>query len=150
MTKKLSVVHRKPQNLRHFQNISLHLASKIIIDYISNAFCLFFVTALMVLAEQWPLPAWGHLLPKSLHHVWDACKLSTRYIFILKLTYPAYRFTVAHMWKHFVNTSHFLHFIKFHKSMQGVAQDIQHLLISCHTSTNTNLYLLNSQWSLLC
>lgn len=102
---KLSVVHRKPQNLRHFQNISLPLAYKRIIDYISIAFCLFFfVTALMVLAEQWPLPAWGHLLPKSLHHVWDACKLSTRYIFICY--YPAYRFTVAHMWKHFVNTSH--------------------------------------------
>lgn len=37
----------------------------------------------MVLAEQWPLPAWGHLLPNSLHHVWDARKWSTHCIIII-------------------------------------------------------------------
>lgn len=44
----------------------------------SNVFCccccFFCSAALMVRAEQWPPPSWGHLLPNSLHHVWDARK----------------------------------------------------------------------------
>lgn len=118
-----------------------HLAHKVIRLLIMPCFVL---TALMVPAEQWPLPAWGHLLPNSLHHVWDARKWSTHRIFS----------TYNIRWNRFLSVQikipSLLCFLQLHASQQ-IVDNNQHLSVlasysSSHTSRTRSGGCVSATW----